>query len=168
MIPQGTPPITGTFLDGTAGDIPAQNWGAGEWTAQFDVFKKMGMDTLIIIRCVTSQRAIYPTRVADVPLVYNDIPKGCSDLAEVCKRFDVDFWANVETFDRDMPWRFPPIDWVKLRHKIETQRPYVSKMITFEAPHFLSPISMFPSARCLYDRYGEKYLGWKVPPRIPG
>ena len=42
--------LTGTFLDGMAGDIPSQNWGAGEWKAQFDVFKAMGVDTLVMFR----------------------------------------------------------------------------------------------------------------------
>jgi len=307
------PPITGTFLDGMAGDIPAQNWGEKEWRAQFKLFKDMGMDTLVIINCVTDQSAIYPTRRAAVPLVFDDYPKGFPDLAEffftladehglkmymglydtyahwlrndwrseveaaipvleeskaryghhpsfhgwymshegderynmpriwkpimeriraidpakpilispryaaekyhgacvgsgqhpltprqhasfldyalgeieglvtaaafmdghchfrdlnafaevtaeVCARHNVEFWSNVETFDRDMPWRFPPIEWIKLRFKIETLRPYVKKMITFEAPHFLSPLSMFPSAHGLYDRYCEHYL----------
>ena len=315
------PPITGSFLDGMPGDIPSQNWGAGEWRRQFDLFKEMGMDSLVIINGVTNEQAIYPTRVADVPLVYDDVPKGSADLAEffftladerglriymglydtyhhwyrndwrseveaclpfideararyghhasfhgwymshegderynmpkiwrplmerlrtldpdkpilispryaaekyhgacvtggahpltpaqharyldymlsevgglvtaaafmdghchfkdlkafaevtaeTCARHHVEFWSNVETFDRDMPWRFPPIDWVKLRFKIETLRPFVSKMITFEAAHFLSPLSMFPSARCLYDRYVEHYLGRAVPPRL--
>ena len=298
--------ITGTFLDGMASDIPSQNWGAAQWTAQFDVFADMGMDTLVIIRCVTEEHAIYPTAVSDAPLVYEEdlaelffrladeremrvylgtydtfdhwfrndwtaevaaclpfmdeaweryrrhpsfagwymshegderynMPKiwkplcerarqldpskrilispryaaekyhgacvgsGAHPLnpeqharyleymldevaglvdeaafmdghchfrdlkafvevtADVCRRHDVEFWANVETFDRDMAWRFPPIEWAKLRFKIETQRPYVTKMITFEAPHFLSPLSMYPSAANLYDRYREHY-----------
>ncbi len=313
--------LTGSFLDGLAGDIPSQNWGAGEWAAQFDCFQAMGMDTLVIIRGLTLNHAIYPTRVATVPLVRDGMPAGYPDLAEcffsladarglkvfmgtydtfyhwyrndwraevesckpfldeaweryrhhpsfhgwymshegderynmprlwrpliehlrrigaakpilispryaaekyhgacpgsgqhpltpaqhgrhldyllgeteglidhaafmdghchfrdlqafvevtagACAKYHVEFWANVETFDRDMPWRFPPIDWVKLKFKMDTQAPYVKKMITFEAPHFLSPYSMFPSARCLYDRYREHYLGQSVPPRL--
>jgi hypothetical protein len=54
-----------------------------------------------------------------------------------------------------MPFRFPPIDWLKLRHKLEAVQPYVAKVITFEAAHFLSPYSMWESARALYRRYME-------------
>lgn len=72
---------------------------------------------------------------------------------KVCDKHNVSFWSNLETFDRDMPWRFPPIEWMKLKHKLEVVQPYVDKIITFEAPHFLSPYSMFPSAGNLYQRY---------------
>jgi hypothetical protein len=34
-------------------------------------------------------------------------------------------------------------------------QPYVSKVITFEFSHFMSPNSMWPSARMLYQRYRE-------------
>jgi hypothetical protein len=74
---------------------------------------------------------------------------------EVFAKHGVSYWSNLETFDRDMPWRFPPIEWMKMRHKLETVQPYVEKIITFEAPHFLSPLSMFPSAANLYRRYSE-------------
>lgn len=73
--------------------------------------------------------------------------------AEVCRRHGVAFWSNLETFDRDVAWRFPPIEWMKVRCKLELAQPYVEKVITFEAPHFLSPLSMYPSARGLYERY---------------
>lgn len=72
---------------------------------------------------------------------------------KVCAEHNIDFWSNLETFERDMPWRFPPIEWIKLKHKMEVVQPYVSKIVTFEAPHFLSPLSMYPSARNLYTRY---------------
>ena len=49
----------------------------------------------------------------------------------------------------------PPIDSRKLIYKLETAQPYVSKIITFEFSHFMSPNSMWPSARMLYRRYRE-------------
>ena len=72
---------------------------------------------------------------------------------DVCRKHGVAFWSNLETFDRDMPWRFPPISWIKMKHKLEVVQPFVEKIITFEAPHFLSPLSMFPSAHGLFRRY---------------
>ena len=72
---------------------------------------------------------------------------------EVCGEYGVAFWSNLETFDRDMPWSFPPIEWIKMRHKLEVVQPYVEKIVTFEAPHFLSPLSLYPSAHGLYRRY---------------
>lgn len=75
--------------------------------------------------------------------------------AEAASRHGIVSWANIETFDRDMPIRFPPTDWRKLAHKLDAVQPYVEKIITFEFSHFLSPNSVWPAARNLYDRYGE-------------
>jgi hypothetical protein len=75
--------------------------------------------------------------------------------SEVAGAHGIELWSNVETFDRDMPIKFPPIEWRKLVNKLELAEPFVSKAITFEFAHFLSPHSMWPSARLLYDRYNE-------------
>lgn len=78
-----------------------------------------------------------------------------SAITEVAHRHGIELWSNLETFDRDMPIKFPPTDWRKLAHKLDVVQPFVSKIITFEFSHFLSPNSMWPSARSLYDRYTE-------------
>ncbi|MFH1476230.1 MAG: DUF4434 domain-containing protein [Verrucomicrobiota bacterium] len=75
---------------------------------------------------------------------------------KICKRHKVGFWSNLEAFDRDQQnMRFPPIEWMKMRFKLEVVQPYVEKIIAFEASKFLSPYSMFISARNLYERYLE-------------
>jgi sugar phosphate isomerase/epimerase len=43
-------PITGTFLDEITWDIPSQNWGYDKWNKDFAAMKKMGIDTVILIR----------------------------------------------------------------------------------------------------------------------
>lgn len=80
-------------------------------------------------------------------------------------RYGIELWTNVETFDRDMPIKFPPIEWRKLVHKLTVASRHVEKAITFEFSHFLSPNSMWPSARCLYDRYQEYTRGEYPAPR---
>ena len=293
--------ITGTFLDGIACDIPGQNWGRMEWARQFDVFKEMGMDMVIIIRVGNCDQAMYDSRVIRKDIfdpddrvallldearrvnlqLYMGLYDGCkyyedsnwrnwapeiainlelidelrerygkhpafygwylchepslsfepwniwnplaakmrkctpgkpvivspryegrkwvaaerrtpemyadffdralnqiteridaaafmdghvgigelADYAEKMKpvldKHSIAYWSNLETFDRDMPINFPPIDWLKMRTKLEAVQPYVSKIITFEAPHFLSPYSMWDSGRMLYQRYLE-------------
>ena len=77
------------------------------------------------------------------------------ETSKIAKKYGITLWSNVETFDRDMPIKFPPIDWRKLVYKIEVVQPYVEKLITFEFSHFLSPNSIWPSARNLYKRYSE-------------
>ncbi len=284
--------VTGTFLDGVAGDIPAHNWGRREWAAQFDVMKEMGMDSVIIIRVGWRHMAMYRSRVMKATLydpddlialfldeakrtglrlymglcdtsstdwaaeaalnlelmdelierygthaafygwylsheptlntapwkVWNplarrmrqltpskpvilspryegfkyepekakqpapyaelfdralsqvtekidaaafmdghvdfcDLPAYVAAMKPVLDKHGIEFWSNLETFDRDMPIRFPPIDWMKMRFKLEAVQPYVQKIITFEAPHFLSPYSPWESGRMLFERY---------------
>jgi len=62
----------------------------------------------------------------------------------------------AETFDRDMPIKFLPIKFEKLRLKLEAARKAgYDKAITFEFSHFMSPQSSYISAAHLYERYKE-------------
>jgi Domain of unknown function (DUF4434) len=301
---QNFKPISGTFIDGVAADIPSQNWTAEQWNRQFDNFKASGFDTVVLIRLGWNDSAMYKSEVMKTTLyededmveimlkaaervgvdlyiglfdtikhwVVNDwenevavnreliheineryakfpafkgwymshegsmqyhqtkiwkpliqeIKKfdtnrkilvspryhgkkyspataisaevharhfdyilgemeGLIDAyafmdghvdfcelesfvkatAEVFAKHNVSYWSNLETFDRDMPWNFPPIEWMKLKHKLNVVQPYVEKIITFEAPHFLSPYSMYPSAGNLYQRYMDYIQQYK-------
>ena len=63
-------------------------------------------------------------------------------------------WINSETFDRDMPINFLPINWDKLRYKLEIAgKAGIYKAITFKLSHFMSPQSAYPQAGHLYRRY---------------
>ncbi len=84
-----------------------------------------------------------------------DLENFVKATAEIAKKNGITLWSNVETFDRDVPIKFPPIDWRKLAYKIDVVQPYVDKLITFEFPHFLSPNSIWLSARNLFERYKE-------------
>jgi Domain of unknown function (DUF5109)/Domain of unknown function (DUF4434) len=70
-------------------------------------------------------------------------------------RHGIELWSNTETFDRDMPLKFPPTDWRKLAHRLDAVQDHVEKIITFEFSHFLSPNSTWPAAAALYRRYRE-------------
>ena len=43
-------PIHATFLDEVSWDIPHQNWGPHEWDTDFKAMKKMGINTVVLIR----------------------------------------------------------------------------------------------------------------------
>ncbi|MBR3863916.1 MAG: DUF4434 domain-containing protein [Clostridia bacterium] len=82
-----------------------------------------------------------------------------AEMKKVCEKYDIKLWANVETFERDPRKMFFPISFDILRKKIEIAEEYVEKCLTFEFSHFLSPQSIFPSARnlnTLYRNYYEK------------
>jgi len=76
----------------------------------------------------------------------------------LCEKFGMQCWMNAETFDRDMPIKFLPIKFDKLRLKLEVAaRCRMDKVITFEFSHFMSPQSAYPQAGHLYDRYREYF-----------
>ena len=81
------------------------------------------------------------------------------NIKPVMDGHNIRLWANVESFERDVRCMYLPIPFDILRRKIEIAEPYVEKCITFEFSHFMSPQSIFPSARNLnnlYRRYYEK------------
>lgn len=91
---------------------------------------------------------------------FMDIEAYVSGIKELADASGIELWSNVETFDRDMPIKFPPIDWRKLLFKLDVVQKYVEKIITFEFSHFLSPNSVWPSAKNLFRRY-EEYIKTK-------
>jgi hypothetical protein len=52
---------------------------------------------------------------------------------------------------------FFPIPFDMLRRKIEIAEKHVEKCITFEFSHFLSPQSIYPSAKNLHGLYTTYY-----------
>ena len=290
------PRITGTFLDEITHDIPSQNWGERQWRREFELYRRIGIDTCILIRAGYRNRCIFPATslpdllplhedlgemfysladeaglrlffgtydsghwwikrsywkeievnrafldeaygryghhasfagwylshetgrhdahivelfngigghcksLSDKPVLISPYPQGAKQLGEnaltleesfdhwgrifeeargsfdICafqdgqvhyqelpsfirgigelgERFGVEIWSNLESFDRDMPIKFPPADWRYLRFKLEAAAPVAKKVITFEFPHFVSPFSCYPAAHGLFERY---------------
>ena len=54
--------ITGTFIDEISHDIPHQNWGEKECDADFAHMKKMGINTVILIRSGYRRFLTYPSQ----------------------------------------------------------------------------------------------------------
>jgi len=77
---------------------------------------------------------------------------------KLADKYGMKCWTNAETFDRDMPIRFLPIKFDKLRLKLEAaKRAGYDKAITFEFSHFMSPQSAYMQAGHLYNRYKEYF-----------
>lgn len=75
---------------------------------------------------------------------------------QLCDKYGLHCWTNSETFDRDMPIKFLPIKWDKLKLKLETAALVgIENAITFEFSHFMSPQSAYLQAGHLYNRYRE-------------
>ena len=82
---------------------------------------------------------------------------------KLCDKYGFEYWTNCESFDRDMPVKFLPIKWDKMRLKLEAALAAgVNKAITFEFSHFMSPNSSYAQARALFERYKEYINDKKV------
>lgn len=89
---------------------------------------------------------------------YDELDAFFSVNKKLADKYGMQCWTNAETFDRDMPIRFLPIKFDKLRMKLEAaKRAGYDKAITFEFSHFMSPQSAYLQAGHLYDRYKEYF-----------
>jgi hypothetical protein len=97
---------------------------------------------------------------------YDELPEYLRVNRDLARRYGMESWTNLETFDRDMPIKFLPIAWEKLLLKLEAARAAdLDKVITFEFSHFLSPQSSYLQAPGLFDRYCE-HIGVRIPARL--
>jgi len=75
---------------------------------------------------------------------------------QLADKYNMQCWTNAESFDRDMPIKFLPIKFEKLKLKLDAaRRAGYDKAITFEFSHFMSPQSAYIQAHHLYNRYME-------------
>jgi hypothetical protein len=89
---------------------------------------------------------------------YDELDAFFSVNKKLADKYGMQCWTNAETFDRDMPIRFLPIKFDKLRLKLEAaKRCHYDKAITFEFSHFMSPQSSYIQAHHLYNRYKEYF-----------
>ena len=81
-----------------------------------------------------------------------------AEMQKLADKYGMQCWTNAESFDRDMPIKFLPIKFDKLRMKLEAaMRAGYDKAITFEFSHFMSPQSAYLQAGHLFDRYKEYF-----------
>lgn len=92
----------------------------------------------------------------DGQMSFRDLPRYQVLHQELARMYGIRSWSNIESFDRDMPIKFPPIDFRKLQYKLESaMRAGFEKLITFEFSHFMSPQSAYPAAHHLNHRYQQ-------------
>lgn len=84
----------------------------------------------------------------------DELPRALAINRKLADKYGIDLWTNTESFDRDMPFKFPPIKWEKMRLKLKiAEEAGIDKAMTFEFSHFMSPNSFWHSAHHLYNRY---------------
>lgn len=104
----------------------------------------------------TLQGSVDAVAFQDGHIDYTELDTFFTVNKKLADEFGLRCWTNAESFDRDMPIKFLPIKWEKLKLKLEAaQRCGYDKAITFEFSHFMSPQSAYLQAGHLYNRYTE-------------
>lgn len=85
------------------------------------------------------------------------LDKYLGKIKELCDKYNIHHWVNTELFERDPRRVYYPIPFEQLRAKLEKSMPLAEKAICFEFSHFLSPQSIYPSARGLNRLYKAYY-----------
>ncbi len=89
---------------------------------------------------------------------FHELPEFLHINKTLAKKYGLRCWTNSETFDRDMPIKFLPINWEKLSLKLQASaEAKIDKAITFEFSHFLSPNSCYAQAHGLFKKYCQHY-----------
>jgi hypothetical protein len=105
------------------------------------------------------QGAVDAVAFQDGHIDYDELPDFFEVNKKLADKYGMACWTNAESFDRDMPIKFLPIKFDKLRLKLEAAaKAGYDKAITFEFSHFMSPQSAYLQAGHLYNRYREHAL----------
>ncbi|MDB5108950.1 MAG: Tat pathway signal protein [Mucilaginibacter sp.] len=89
---------------------------------------------------------------------FHELPDFFEVNKKMADKYGLQCWTNAESFDRDMPIKFLPIKFEKLKLKLEAAgKAGYEKAITFEFSHFMSPQSAYLQAGHLYNRYKEYF-----------
>jgi Domain of unknown function (DUF4434)/Domain of unknown function (DUF5109) len=104
----------------------------------------------------TIQGSVDAVAFQDGHIEYDELDTFFAVNKKLASAYGMQCWTNAESFDRDMPIKFLPIKFEKLRLKLEAAgRAGYDKAITFEFSHFMSPQSSYIQAHHLYNRYQE-------------
>lgn len=92
----------------------------------------------------------------DGHVTYEELPEALRINKRLADKYGIELWTNTESFDRDMPIRFLPIKWEKMRLKLlAAEQAEIEHAMTFEFSHFMSPNSCYLAAGNLRRRYLE-------------
>lgn len=131
-------PITGTFIDEVTYDLQSQNWSFEQWAKDLDYMQAVGIDTLIFIRGVFYDFAIYPSKIFNNCKTEEDDLLGFI-LVEAAKR---NMSVYVGTYIHDLCWNSG--DW---KTEIKNNRLFIDEVWT---------------------KYGDipSFKGWYIPHEV--
>ena len=135
-------PIKATFLDEISWDIPHQNWGTKEWDKDFKAMKKMGINTVVLIRaglgkwiaspfqCLLGKEDVYYPPVDLVEMFLTLADK--YDMAFYFGMYDSGKYWQEGLFQKEIDLNMALIDevWKKYGHHKSFQGWYLSQEIS--------------------------------------
>ncbi len=135
-------PIKATFLDEVSWDIPHQNWGPKEWDKDFKAMKKMGINTVVLIRaglgrwiaapfkCLLEKEDVYypPLDLVEMFLTLADK----YGMAFYFGMYDSGKYWHLGEFQKEIELNLALIDevWAKYGHHKSFQGWYLSQEVS--------------------------------------
>ena len=103
--------ITGTFVQPLCGgDIPAMDWRYEEWDAELALMKKIGIDTIILLRQMLGPFAAYNSKY--LKSLHPDMWEPSFDylkmFLDLCEKHEMKFW--VPTYNPGHDWLLDSYD----------------------------------------------------------
>ena len=135
--------ITGTFIDEISHDIPHQNWGPTEWDIDFQHMQKMGIDTVILIRCGYKKWQTFDSKVLKQYESCYPPPIDLIDLyLSLAEKYDMSFyfglydsgkyWCSDGNYEKEIEINFYLIDevWQKYGSRKSFKGWYLSQEVS--------------------------------------
>lgn len=147
----GLPTLISPWIDGKKAVMAASSTLSKEDSVSLLEHEKEWSEIFDAIR-----GAVDAVAFQDGHIDYHELDDFFTVNKKMADKYGLKCWTNAESFDRDMPIKFLPIKFEKLKLKLDAaQRAGYDKAITFEFSHFMSPQSAYLQAGHLYNRYKE-------------
>jgi hypothetical protein len=87
-------PITGTFVSCLPGDTGINNWGLPEWEYEFKLYKALGIDTVIIIRCEGEAGGKFTSGLDPRSTTWAEDPNLIAMFFRLCEKYDLKLYLG--------------------------------------------------------------------------
>lgn len=152
-VSSGLPTLISPWIDGKKAVMAASSQLTKEDTVSLSEHEKEWTEIFDEI-----SGAVDAVAFQDGHIDFHELPEFFEVNKKMADKYGLQCWTNAESFDRDMPIKFFPIKFEKLKLKLEAAgKAGYDKAITFEFSHFMSPQSAYLQAGHLYNRYKEYF-----------
>jgi hypothetical protein len=89
-------PITGTFVSCVFGnnDTGINNWGLEEWENEFKLYNKIGIDTIIIIRCEETRNGVHSSGLDPRSTTWSEDENLIAMFFRLCEKYKLKLYVG--------------------------------------------------------------------------